>query len=260
MYRIVTQEDTRGSIGILNGLHQKEGRGWISFSDQSNTNPTWFPQLRSLEETETDPTTLTTSMMIDFTQTSFYVVTLASFLNVFLWNIIARAEYRTHFLTRLAGGPYRGCYALALTIFLAGLYRERLFLQALDDQPTLELLSHPSIVALSYLIFTAGSVLVGATYLRLGITGTYLGDYFGILMDEKVEGFPFNVMANPMYNGSTLTFIALSLWHKSPAGLLISLWIFIVYRGGIHFEEPFTNHIYAQREEKRAREKLQKKQ
>ena len=27
----------------------------------------------------------------------------------------------------------------------------------------------------------------------LGVTGTYLGDYFGILMDEPVTSFPFNV-------------------------------------------------------------------
>jgi phosphatidylethanolamine N-methyltransferase len=32
----------------------------------------------------------------------------------------------------------------------------------------------------------------------LGVTGTYLGDYFGILMDEMVVGFPFNVTDAPM--------------------------------------------------------------
>ena len=41
--------------------------------------------------------------------------------------------------------------------------------------------------------------------------GTFLGDYFGILMKEKVTGFPFNVLDNPMYVGSTLLFLAHSL-------------------------------------------------
>ncbi|KAG1718321.1 hypothetical protein EDB19DRAFT_1974955 [Suillus lakei] len=33
----------------------------------------------------------------------------------------------------------------------------------------------------------------------LGVTGTFLGDYFGILMDHHVQGFPFNVLRDPMY-------------------------------------------------------------
>jgi phosphatidylethanolamine N-methyltransferase len=85
----------------------------------------------------------------------------------------------------------------------------------------------------------------------LGVTGTYLGDYFGILMDKMVTGFPFNVMANPMYNGSTMCFLAHSLWRASPAGLLLTLVVFLVYRIALLFEEPFTAYIYAQRDKKR---------
>lgn len=43
---------------------------------------------------------------------------------------------------------------------------------------------------------------------KLGVTGTYLGDYFGILMDDMVTGFPFDFIPSPMYNGSTLCFFA----------------------------------------------------
>jgi methylene-fatty-acyl-phospholipid synthase len=38
-----------------------------------------------------------------------------------------------------------------------------------------------------------------------------LGDYCDILMDEKVTGFPFNVVDNPMYNGSTMVFLGIAL-------------------------------------------------
>ena len=41
----------------------------------------------------------------------------------------------------------------------------------------------------------------------LGVTGTYLGDYFGILMDDLVTGFPFSVVGAPMYVGSTMSFL-----------------------------------------------------
>ena len=52
---------------------------------------------------------------------------------------------------------------------------------------------------------------ITSTWAR-GITGTFLGDYFGILMDHRVEGFPFNVLRDPMYVGSTMSFAATALW------------------------------------------------
>lgn len=38
-----------------------------------------------------------------------------------------------------------------------------------------------------------------------------LGDYFGILLEEKVTVFPFNIMENPMYWGSTANYLGLAL-------------------------------------------------
>lgn len=31
-------------------------------------------------------------------------------------------------------------------------------------------------------------------------------------MDDKVESFPFNVTSNPMYYGSTLSFLGTAIW------------------------------------------------
>ena len=88
----------------------------------------------------------------------------------------------------------------------------------------------------------------------LGITGTYLGDYFGILMDKMVTGFPFNITAAPMYWGSTMSFLAVALWFGKPAGLLLTLEVFVAYRVALQFEDPFTAEIYRKRDEKRKRE------
>jgi len=49
------------------------------------------------------------------------------------------------------------------------------------------------------------------------VTGTFLGDYCGILLDAKITGFPFNVLDNPMYVGSSMSFLGTSLWYD-PAG------------------------------------------
>lgn len=84
----------------------------------------------------------------------------------------------------------------------------------------------------------------------LGVTGTYLGDYFGILMDDMVTGFPFNVTGAPMYWGSTCSFIGTALHYRSPAGLMLSTLVFLWYSVALRFEDPFTSGIYAEREEK----------
>ena len=75
----------------------------------------------------------------------------------------------------------------------------------------------------------------------LGVTGTYLGDYFGILMDSKVEGFPFNLsiaMGSPMYTGSTLCFLGMTLWTGRGAGLVLTALVAVAYTvATVYFEE-----------------------
>lgn len=101
-----------------------------------------------------------------------------------------------------------------------------------------------------------GQTFVITSTWALGITGTFLGDYFNILMDHRVEGyahvlarsdmssaniaafirFPFNVLRDPMYVGSTMCFAAGALWYERPAGLLITLYVYIVYLIALRYE------------------------
>jgi len=85
----------------------------------------------------------------------------------------------------------------------------------------------------------------------LGITGTYLGDYFGILMDDMVTGFPFNVTDAPMYYGSTMSFLGSAIWLGKPAGIVLTGLVLSVYMVALRFEDPFTGMIYRKREEER---------
>jgi phosphatidylethanolamine/phosphatidyl-N-methylethanolamine N-methyltransferase len=82
----------------------------------------------------------------------------------------------------------------------------------------------------------------------LGITGTYLGDYFGILMPAKVTSFPFNVTDAPMYYGSTMSFLGTSILYAKPAGILLTVEVLVVYLVALSFEDPFTAAIYARRD------------
>jgi phosphatidylethanolamine/phosphatidyl-N-methylethanolamine N-methyltransferase len=90
---------------------------------------------------------------------------------------------------------------------------------------------------MAYGLIATGNVLVLSSMWALGVTGTYLGDYFGILMDEKAEGFPFNVTAAPMYWGSTLSFLGVALLRGRVAGLLLTVEVFLMYLVALRFEE-----------------------
>jgi len=62
-----------------------------------------------------------------------------------------------------------------------------------------------------------------------------------------LTGFPFNVTADPMYLGSTLNFLAHAVFHKSVAGVVLSIFVFAVYKiYSYTIEGPFTNYIYSE--------------
>jgi methylene-fatty-acyl-phospholipid synthase len=187
--------------------------------------------------------------LVDFSQKSLYISALAILFNPFFWNVVARNEHAHKTLTRLFGHrPQIACYALALTIFSLGLFRDFLYERALRHQPLHSSFHHPQ---LAYLLLLIGNTLVFSSIYALGLTGTYLGDYFGILMDEPVTAFPFNITGAPMYYGSSLSFLGTALLYGRPAGVLLSGLVFGVYKVALGFEDPFTSEIYAKRDRER---------
>ncbi|KAI0752022.1 phospholipid methyltransferase [Fomes fomentarius] len=188
------------------------------------------------------------STLVDFSKQSLLVSTAFIVFNPTAWNIVARNEYRNKTITRIFGGNARyGCYFLALCIFSAGMVRDGFYHRALLEQPHAKILPEPFDTLVPAVLFVLGQTFVITSTWALGITGTFLGDYFGILMDHRVEGFPFNVLRDPMYVGSTMSFAATALWYERPAGLLITLYVYIVYLIALRFEGPFTDMIYSNR-------------
>ncbi|OQO04818.1 Phosphatidyl-N-methylethanolamine N-methyltransferase [Cryoendolithus antarcticus] len=186
--------------------------------------------------------------LIDLSAPSLWFAAAAILFNPTFWNTAARTEYHNKTLTKLAGGnSLYACYGLAVTIFLLGLFRDFLYERALRAQPSHPLLANPGAQALSVGLLLSGNVLVISSMWALGVTGTYLGDYFGILMDEMVTGFPFSVTDAPMYWGSTASFLGTAIWFGKPAGLVLTALVAVVYKIALTFEDPFTAKIYAKR-------------
>lgn len=184
--------------------------------------------------------------LIDFTSPTLYLVILHIMFNPFLWSAIGRIEYYTKWFSRVFGGKKRGCYVAAVIIFSFGISRNLLFKFVVDQQEKLAL-DNKMIDILGYILYFIGIVLVaGATY-QLGIIGTYDGDYFGLLLPSKATGFPYNISSSPMYDGSTLNFLAHSLLHRSPVGVFLTLIVYVCYKIGCIFEDPFTEMLYSQK-------------
>ncbi len=51
-------------------------------------------------------------------------------------------------------------------------------------------------------------MICGPDFDQLFILCCHLGDYFGVLLDARVTGFPFNMFRDPMYLGTTINFMA----------------------------------------------------
>ncbi|KAL6925585.1 hypothetical protein ACO0SA_000184 [Hanseniaspora valbyensis] len=187
-------------------------------------------------------------------------------LNPTTWNVVARLDYKFRiFSKKIFNSKYKACYSLAILIFSLGLLRDEAFLKGcvLEQPSVFEYLPKDSIwgtvlKVVGGLTFVAGQILNLGSMYKLGIDGTYLGDYFGILKDEKLTGFPFNVVDHPMYIGSSLSFLGTAIYYGSPFGVLVSGFVRAVYHIAEQFEGPFTNMIYSKREQERKNAKLQK--
>uniref|UniRef100_A0A7N6BIP5 Phosphatidylethanolamine N-methyltransferase n=1 Tax=Anabas testudineus TaxID=64144 RepID=A0A7N6BIP5_ANATE len=167
---------------------------------------------------------------------SFCVAVIAIIFNPLFWNVVARWEHRTRRLSRLFGSPYLACYCLAFVIILLNVYRSHSMTVAMKAQARWEVMDVMVVFYAGVALMVLGTVLVVSSFLALGFTGTFLGDYFGILMDEKMTGFPFNILENPMYWGSTANYLGLALIGASPVGLVLTVIVAVAYKVALRFE------------------------
>uniref|UniRef100_A0A2K5CNQ4 Phosphatidylethanolamine N-methyltransferase n=1 Tax=Aotus nancymaae TaxID=37293 RepID=A0A2K5CNQ4_AOTNA len=154
---------------------------------------------------------------VDPLDPSFVAAVLTIVFNPLYWNVVARWEHKTRKLSRAFGSPYLACYSLSITILLLNFLRSHCFTQAMLSRPKMESLDTPAAHCLGLTLLGVGIVLVLSSFFALGFTGTFLGDYFGILKEARVTVFPFSVLDNPMYWGSTANYLGWAIL-PAPAG------------------------------------------
>lgn len=169
-------------------------------------------------------------------------------LNPLFWNIISRLEYYTHVVSRVAGGPRRGITLLAVCIISFNYLRTTLFHKVMENHATCAPMQRPFFDVLGWIFVCIGAILVISSAYRLGFFCSFMGDYFGVLLEKRVTGFPFNIVDDPMYVGSGLVYLGFSFQHASIIGLILTGCIALSYVIAVLFEQPFTARIYASKQ------------
>lgn len=130
--------------------------------------------------------------IINYKQPLFWAAVVHVIFNPIFWNVAGRLENKTQLISRLCGNSKeRGCYMLAFITFTLGLTRDYLVFYACAMQPKItDFLSYYAnintptdfIQSIGTLLLIYGSILVISSMYRLGITGTYLGKDFQLLI------------------------------------------------------------------------------
>uniref|UniRef100_A0A3Q2LSR9 Phosphatidylethanolamine N-methyltransferase n=1 Tax=Equus caballus TaxID=9796 RepID=A0A3Q2LSR9_HORSE len=156
---------------------------------------------------------------VDISDPRFVAAVLAITFNPLFWNVVARWEQKTRKLSRAFRSPYLACYSLGCAILLLNFLRSHCFTQAMLSQPKMESLDNPVAYCVGLALLGVGTVFVLSSFFALGFTGTFLGDYFGILKEARVTTFPFNLLDNPMYWGSTANYLGWAIMSCRLNGL-----------------------------------------
>ncbi|CAG9325481.1 unnamed protein product [Blepharisma stoltei] len=189
--------------------------------------------------------------LINLRNSTLYYAAGMMALNPIAWNILAQVEYRWHLVSTLFGNQKKvACFATALLILFLNAIRTTLFHQAIDEQPKL---AHDSFFTdiLAYLLIGIGQMFVWTSFYRLGFFATFLGDYFGIFtLSEPVTAFPYSVCGDPMYWGSSISYLGYAVLERSMTGLVLTVVICIIYYLAILVESRMLYIIYSEKNKK----------
>jgi phosphatidylethanolamine N-methyltransferase len=168
---------------------------------------------------------------INITEQNFMFAVGYSFLCFLSWIILPELQFRYKLLSKLTAGDQGiACDFLAYFLIYTGTLRNKAINDAIASSGSLNYgIFEIPVLAISYIMFLFGLMLVAMSFYRLGMRGMYFGDHFGFLFKEKITQFPYNYFPNAQYVGTTSSLIGYSLAQHSLVGILIAFIIYILY-------------------------------
>ena len=152
-------------------------------------------------------------------------------LNLISWLVIPHLEFKYKVFSKLLKGDNeRAADFVAYFMIYIGTIRNYYMDESIKNNVILDLglLNYPCYF-IGGLMVTAGSLLVLASFYRLGLRGLYFGDHFGFFFKEKVSAFPYDKFDSPQYVGTVMLHFGFGFWYRSPTAFLFALLYMLCY-------------------------------
>jgi methylene-fatty-acyl-phospholipid synthase len=161
---------------------------------------------------------------IDFSDNNLWIGIGYIFLNLLSWLVIPHLEFKYKLFSKLLKGQNdRAADFVAYFMIYIGTIRNYYMDEAIKANIIFDLgvINYPCYV-LGGLLIAFGTILVLASFYRLGLRGLYFGDHFGFFFKEKVTAFPYDMFSSPQYVGTCMIHYGFGFIYRSPAAFLIA--------------------------------------
>jgi methylene-fatty-acyl-phospholipid synthase len=169
---------------------------------------------------------------INFSEEKFIETLLWSLLCWASWVIFPHLQFRYKIISRFTNGDMgTACDFLAYYLIYIGTLRNHAFNEAVNNNIKISygIFEVPIQIA-CYSAMAFGLVLLTMSFYRLGMRNMYFGDHFGFLFKERITSFPYNIVDDAQYVGTTFFFMGFSLCYHSPTGVFLTLVINVLYK------------------------------
>jgi phosphatidylethanolamine N-methyltransferase len=147
--------------------------------------------------------------------------------------LLPHLQHKYKILSKMTNNDMgRAADFLAYFLIHIGTFKNYAFFETLYNNKQIVVGSwyYYTIIPLGMLSTILGAILVIFSFQRLGLRGMYFGDHFGFLFNRPIVSFPYNYLENPQYVGNNLCYFGLSLIFRSPAGLVLTFFMILMYR------------------------------
>ena len=143
---------------------------------------------------------------INFFDSQLWIAISYIFLNLMSWLIIPHLEFKHKIISKILNGQReRAADFVAYFMIYIGTVRNYYMDESIKNNIIIDLgVFNFPLFLIGGIMVIVGSLLVLASFYRLGLRGLYFGDHFGFVFNEKITAFPYDTFDSPQYVGTVM--------------------------------------------------------
>ena len=168
---------------------------------------------------------------INFFDSQLWIAISYIFLNLMSWLIIPYLEFKHKIISKILNGQReRAADFVAYFMIYIGTVRNYYMDESIKNNIIIDLgVFNFPLFLIGGIMVIVGSLLVLASFYRLGLRGLYFGDHFGFVFNEKITAFPYDTFDSPQYVGTVMLHFGFGFTYRSPTGFLFSFLYMLCY-------------------------------